>query len=56
MPDNLVDVDIWTREGRLEAPFLKEINVGLEARVLIVAVGDDLDLGEVLGRHAGEWK
>jgi hypothetical protein len=42
--DSLLDVTVWTRQGRLEAPFLQEVNVGLGTRSLVLLVGYESDL------------
>lgn len=40
----LLDVTVWTRHGRLEAPFLEEVNIGLGTRSLVLLVGYESDL------------
>lgn len=54
---NLVHLKVWAGLGGLETPFLKEVDIGLGTRPLVILVGNDLDLLESLKcRHdCGMW-
>ena len=41
--------------GRLEAPFLEKVDVRLETVLLVLLVGDDLDLLQSLESRHGGW-
>lgn len=43
---------VWTRHGRLEAPFTEKVDIRLGARWLVVLILGDLDLLQALERRS----
>ncbi len=52
---DLVHLEVWPRQGGFEAPFLKQVDIGFCAGSLVVLVGVDCDLLEVVkGSHGDD--
>lgn len=51
---DLVHLKVWSRLGGLKSPLVEEVDITLQTRFLILAVGTDLDsLQSLKSRHLG---
>lgn len=50
----LLHLEVWASQGRLEAPFLEEVDIRLGTRSLVLLVGYETDLLQSLKSRHGE--